>query len=363
MTGDIYRGTLSAKEMSELKTMLASVLTKLDKLDKLEISHKKLENKLETRNRESKERHEALQSKLESSHRELKESNGQLQKNIEIKLEKLQENIKTDLKTETEKLIQRFDLASENQIVEVLNQEKTDVILRRQGERVEQIQLQLNQVSVLDQELKSDVETLNPVENELIDLVDESLVVEFTIPEQTEVILKRQGEHAEHKLIEEICTENSDSGEVKTKEIMAKCKEVSSAPIPYVEKGSVNNPSIKTETVEVKASRVNCLASNAVVSNRVNNSQKVLFLSDENSEMFHSKRLYELLQISTPTKTNASKSEHQCSKRSQRKYRHLHRYNPLYQNFRQNFRGGTYTKKNEGRKQTQGVPSNCRYCR
>jgi hypothetical protein len=36
MTGDIYRGTLSAKEMSELKTMLASVLTKLDKLDKLE---------------------------------------------------------------------------------------------------------------------------------------------------------------------------------------------------------------------------------------------------------------------------------------------------------------------------------------
>jgi chromosome segregation ATPase len=165
MTGDFYRGTLSAKEMSELKTILASVLAKLHKLDrlnklenKLEASnreskeryetskreskerHEALQSKLETCDRESKERHEALQSKLEtcdreskeryenlqnkldkleSSHRELKESNGQLQKDIEIKLENLQENIKTVLKTETEKLIQRFDLASENQGIEV----------------------------------------------------------------------------------------------------------------------------------------------------------------------------------------------------------------------------------------------------
>jgi hypothetical protein len=209
---------------------------------------------------------------------------------------------------------------------------------------------------VIDQDQKSSEERDHLLENELIDLVDENLVVEFTIPEQTDVILRRQEEHAERKLIEEICIENSDSGEVKPIEIMTKCKEVSSAPyIPYEEKENVNSlsmpkPSGKTEIVEVKASRANCLASNVVVNNRVKDPQKVLFLSDENSEMFHSKRLYELLQISMPTKTNASKSEHQCSKRSQSRYRHLHRYNPLYWNLRQNFIGGTYTKMNEGRK-------------
>jgi hypothetical protein len=72
----------------------------------------------------------------------------------------------------------------------------------------------------------------------------------------------------QRKLIEEICIENSDSGEVKAKEIRAKCKEVSSAPyIPSKEKERVNNlcmlkPSRKTEMVGVKASRVNCFASN-----------------------------------------------------------------------------------------------------
>jgi hypothetical protein len=96
-----------------------------------------------------------------------------MQKNVEIKLEKLRENIKTDLKTETEKLTQRFDLADESQIAEFSNPEQTDVILRQQGERVEQMQLQTNQVSVLDQDQNSSVERNYLVENELIDLVDE----------------------------------------------------------------------------------------------------------------------------------------------------------------------------------------------
>jgi hypothetical protein len=65
-------------------------------------------------------------------------------------------------------------LASENQVVEVTNQEKIDVILRRQGECVEQMQLQVNQVSVIDQELQSDVETVDPLENEQTNLADES---------------------------------------------------------------------------------------------------------------------------------------------------------------------------------------------
>jgi hypothetical protein len=193
--------------------------------------------------------------------------------------------------------------------------------------------------------------------------------VELSNSEQTELILRRKGEHVEQNLIEEICIENSDSDKVKAKEIMTKCKEVGYAPhIPYVEKESVNSPnmpksSTKTEIVGVKASRANCFVSYVEMSNILIDSRKVLFLSDENSEMFHSKRLYELLQISMPTKINANKLEHQCFARSQRKYRHLHRYSSLYQNLRQHFRGGTYTKKNEGRKQTQGVLSNCMYCR
>jgi hypothetical protein len=56
-------------------------------------------------------------------------------------------------------------LASEIQVVEVSNQKKIDVILRRQGECVEQMQLQVKQVSVLDLELKSDAETVDLSEN------------------------------------------------------------------------------------------------------------------------------------------------------------------------------------------------------
>jgi hypothetical protein len=272
----------------------------------------KLENIIEASDRESKERHEALQNKLdklETSHRELKESNGKLQKNIEIKLEKLRENIKTDLKTETEKLIQRFDLASEIQVVEVSNQEKTDVILSRQWEQAEQ------------------------------------------------------------RLVEENKVGNSDSDSLVTKGNISECNDVSFVShTPCIRKKNANSPSMprpsrKTEMVGVKASRVNYFASNVATSNRVNDSKRVLLSFKDSFEMFHSKQLGEVLQISVPTKTNASKLEHQCSKRSQRKYRHLHRYNPLCRNLRQNFRGGTYTKKNEGREQTQGVPSNCVYCK
>jgi hypothetical protein len=134
---------------------------------------------------------------------------------------------------------------------------------------------------------------------------------------------------------------------------MAKCKEVSSAPyIPYIEKESVHNPtmpksSTKTEIVGVKASRANCFASN--VGNRVNDSQKVLLSFKDSFEMFHSKQLGEVLQISVPTKTSVNKLgfhryDDHISK-SQRKCQHLQRYNPLYKNLRQNFKGGTYTKK------------------
>jgi hypothetical protein len=57
-----------------------------------------------------------LQDKLEISNKELKESSKELresndksQRDIEIKFEKLQENMKADLKTESEKLILRID--------------------------------------------------------------------------------------------------------------------------------------------------------------------------------------------------------------------------------------------------------------
>jgi hypothetical protein len=156
---EIYTGNTNANDQNEFKTILASVLAKLGKLDKLgnklEISHRELENKLEISHRE-------LKNKLETSFRE---NNDKFQRDIEIKLEKSQENMKTDFETEIEKLIQRFDLASETQVVEVSNQEKTDVILRRQGECLEQTQLQANQVSVLDQDQNSSAEHDHLLEN------------------------------------------------------------------------------------------------------------------------------------------------------------------------------------------------------
>jgi hypothetical protein len=43
---------------------------------------------------------------------------------------------------------------------------------------------------VSNQELQSDVENADPLDHGQIDLADESQAVEFTIPEQTEVILR-----------------------------------------------------------------------------------------------------------------------------------------------------------------------------
>jgi uncharacterized protein YukE len=61
------------------------------------------------------EGNEELQGTLEASNKELKESNKELresnrkfQKVIENKLQKLQENMKADIKLETENLIERF---------------------------------------------------------------------------------------------------------------------------------------------------------------------------------------------------------------------------------------------------------------
>jgi uncharacterized coiled-coil DUF342 family protein len=98
----------------------------------MKIRNKELLDKLEVNNRELKEINKTLQN-LKTSNRELRESNDKLQKDIHMKLEKSEEIMKTGLKTETEKSIQRIDTENQN----------SDVVLRRQGERVEQIQLEV----------------------------------------------------------------------------------------------------------------------------------------------------------------------------------------------------------------------------
>jgi hypothetical protein len=287
MTGDIYRGTLSAKEMSELKAILTSILTKL------ETNHKRLENKLDKLE---------IEKELEASHR----------KTLAI----------------YDKAIESFRIAS------------------RQIDDPEKVS---------DKELQPE-ESADLLENVQINLTNENQVVEFSIPDQTDVILRRQGEHAEQKLIEKICVENFDSDEVKAKENISECDAVSFvSDTPCKEKENVSSlcmpkPSIKTEIVGVKASRANCFASYIIVSNRLNDSKRVLLSFKGSFEMFRPKQLYEVLQISVPTRNSSNKLEHQGSKRSKRRYRNLHRYNPLYWNLWQNFRGGIYTKKNEGRK-------------
>jgi hypothetical protein len=188
-------------------------------------------------------------------------------------------------------------LTSENQVIEVSNQEKIDVNLRRQGECVEQMQLQANEVNVLDLEIKSEVETVDLSENRQIDLTDLNQIVELSNPEQTDVILRWQGEQAEQSLIGENCIQNFDSDEVKANENISECNKVSFiSHTPYVEKESVNSPSMpksstKNEIVWVKASRANCFASKVVASNILNDSKRVLLWFKDSFEMFHSKQM------------------------------------------------------------------------
>jgi hypothetical protein len=75
MAGVIRSGTVSANDQSELKTILASILAKLDKLDelknKIEIMDRESKERHEISNRESRERHEALLNEVEISHKNL----------------------------------------------------------------------------------------------------------------------------------------------------------------------------------------------------------------------------------------------------------------------------------------------------
>jgi F0F1-type ATP synthase membrane subunit b/b' len=72
--------------------------------DKVDSSNKELKQS----NTESKEGNKTLQDKVESSNKELREINNTLQKDIEDELKKLQENVKADVKLETENLFHRF---------------------------------------------------------------------------------------------------------------------------------------------------------------------------------------------------------------------------------------------------------------
>jgi hypothetical protein len=57
MTGDIHSGTLSANDQSESKTIWASILAKLDKLENIiEASDRESKERYEMSNRESGER-------------------------------------------------------------------------------------------------------------------------------------------------------------------------------------------------------------------------------------------------------------------------------------------------------------------
>jgi hypothetical protein len=94
-----------------------------------------LQDKLEINVRELKESYNVLiesNKELKENNRESKENSIKFQSDIETKLEKSQEHMKTDLKTETEKLIQRTDREIQN----------SDVVLRQQGEYVEQVMVE-----------------------------------------------------------------------------------------------------------------------------------------------------------------------------------------------------------------------------
>jgi hypothetical protein len=180
-----------------------------------------------------------------------------------------------------------------------------------------------NQANVSHQEQKSSVETVDPLDDGLINPANTSQTVIFPDQGTTVVILRRQGEHAEQRKVEKNNVENFDSDKIEAKKNVSECNDGGSVPcIPCMENESVTSLCLPissgiSDIVEVKA----------VASSRSNGSTKGITSFDESFEMFHSKQLGGFFPNRMPLKTNVHELEPQCSKRhrgkSQRKCRHV----------------------------------------
>jgi hypothetical protein len=129
--------------------------------------------------------------------------------------------------------------------------------------------------------------------------------MKFPSPGKINVILRRQGEHVEQRIVERNNVENFDSDGNEVKERISEyCKGSSVPRSPCKEKGSMTSLYIRrlsciSKIVELKAGRANFSVSHAVASSRLNGSQRTLFSFEDSFEidhLFHLKHLSEFLQ-------------------------------------------------------------------
>jgi hypothetical protein len=222
-TGNAYSKESNASDMSKLEFMITSLFAKLEstnkelkenlenKIDTNSKDLKNLQDKLDTNSKESKRDFKALEGKVETSYRELKECNDKFQKEIETKFEKLQESMKADLKTETENLIQRFD--RENQKLNKQLTEKLDSEIRNVVHKVSEVQGEIEaelvaakkSINTVQEEVERKLDQQatqldNKIDSNLkrIDNLDKEVVtIKEAIKENSDVILRRQGERVE----------------------------------------------------------------------------------------------------------------------------------------------------------------------
>jgi hypothetical protein len=132
MNSKSYSEKLSEDNIREFKTMLARFLATIQ--DKLETNNKIIMDKLEKK---------IFQNIFETNNKS-EENNDKLRSEIEIKLDNSQD-VKIEA-SEVDSNLERIDNKSTNLDRNIdVNKENSDVVLRWQGECVEQMQLQIHQ--------------------------------------------------------------------------------------------------------------------------------------------------------------------------------------------------------------------------
>jgi hypothetical protein len=366
--------------------MITSLFAKLESTNK-ELKES-LENKIDTNSKESKRDFKALEGKVETSYRELKESNDKFHKEIETKFEKFQESMKADLRTETEKLIQRLDRETQKPIKQLT--EKSDSEIRNvipkvnkvQGEIEVELVAERESISAVQEEVDRKVvqqspqfnnaveelttklvDTRNKVDNDekqLVNKVDSDTgridnldkevgIIKEAIKENTDVVLRRQREHVEQRLVGENKVDDCDSDDNEVGERIPEYNNENSVPrSPCKKKKIVPNLYMSRSTsvskfIEVRASRDNI----SVESNRLNSLKRTPILLEDSfvdSHLVYPEHSHKFLRTHKPVKNGVNGLGSYNFKHHRYKFRgkchYERRHDPIGKHLRQNFRDG-----------------------
>jgi chromosome segregation ATPase len=257
------------------------------------------ENSIHKFNKENQKLNKQLTEKLDSEIRNVVHKVSEVQGEIEAELVAAKKSINTvqeeverkldqqaaQLDNKIDSYLKRIDnLDKEVVTIKEAIKENSDVILRRQGEHVEQMQLRVHQ--------ESSAETVDPLNEIPSNQASEVQTIESPNPENTDVILRRQREHVEQRLVGENQIVNCDPDDNEVGEGIPEYNNESSVPrSPCKEKQCTSNLCVFTSdnrsksAIEMQASRNNISLSRVVESNKSNILQRALFLFVNNREV------------------------------------------------------------------------------